>query len=201
MGSAVNAPTSSANAWLRRSRRRWTQSRALCCRRRGPPRKLARPPLGSGRRPRTFGVPDLPPRGPEGEGVRGLASGDHIGGIRTRADTQRAPPRQPIPAPPPAPWRCAGQAASRPAGRGGGYRRAWSTNSATPCAARRITRWRSRFSAATRRSARRRRRHQPLCWAQLGCCGGVHGLDIRSCLAVREWMKGCLMAGKRSLEG
>jgi hypothetical protein len=34
----------------------------------GTPRKLARPPLGSGRRPRTVGAPDLPPRGPEGEG-------------------------------------------------------------------------------------------------------------------------------------
>ena len=68
MGSAVNAPTSSANAWLRRSRRRWTQSRALCCHRRGPPRKLARPPLGSGRRPRTLGVSDLRRAGPEGEG-------------------------------------------------------------------------------------------------------------------------------------
>jgi len=200
VGSAVNAPTSSANAWLRRSRRRWTQSRALCCRRRGPPRKLARPPLGSGRRPRTFGVPDLRRAARRVRGTR-----PRIGRPYRRDPGTRRHPTCPGTAA--HPGTTTGSLALRGTGRVPARRSWWRLPAGVVDELGHAVRSATHHpvailaSAATRRSARRRRRHQPLCWAQLGCCGGVHGLDIRSCLAVREWMKGCLMAGKRSLEG
>lgn len=133
----------------------------------GTPRKLARPPLGSGRRPRTVGAPDLPPRGPEGEGY----AASHRATIS--AGSGHAPTPN-VPRTAAHPGTTTGSLALRGTG-GVPARPSWwrlpagvvdelghAVRSAThhPVAILAL--------AATRPSARRRRRHRPLCWAQLG---------------------------------